>query len=324
MVDLALHGRSVSTVFDLLGRDENDMTYALGWGLAKSPRLLDAFAERIAPGVRLTEPVVMLQKHDPGDRGYTDIEILSGELHAIVEAKKGWWLPSAGQLRRYEARLATERRPVQRIVVLTQIGAEEIVRHYLADWAPPPPADAHVIGWADVLRLAETAARKGSLRERYMVDELAGYLRGVADMRDTNSNSVLVVSLNASRWGDHTFISLVENLGRYFFPANGKNWPKMPPNYIAFRYWGKLQSIHHVDGYVIDDRPAIQIAGAPDATWDAPHYFLTLGPAIRPDHDVRTGKGIQRSAHAWADIDLLLTCATITEARDLSRQRLSE
>ena len=52
-----------------------------------------------------------------------------------------------------------------------------------------------------------------------------------------------------------------------------------------------------------------------------PHFLLTLGPAIRPDHDMRTGPGIVRSARVWVDIDLLLTSATITEAANTSRAR---
>ena len=42
MAELLLHGRPVPTVFDLLGRNENDMTYALSWGLARSARFLGA------------------------------------------------------------------------------------------------------------------------------------------------------------------------------------------------------------------------------------------------------------------------------------------
>ena len=48
---------------------------------------------------------------------------------------------------------------------------------------------------------------------------------------------------------------------------------------------------------------------------------MSLGPAIRPDHEVRTGKGIVRSARVWVDIDPLLTATTITEAADLTRRR---
>lgn len=39
------------------------------------------------------EPVVVdLQEHDALDGGFTDIEILTADLHAIVEAKRGWAL----------------------------------------------------------------------------------------------------------------------------------------------------------------------------------------------------------------------------------------
>jgi len=327
MADLLLHGRSVPTVFDLLGHDENDMTYALGWGLARNAAFLRAFGERIAPGVRLTEPAIALQRFDTDDRGYTDIELTSLELHAIVEAKRGWWLPSADQLDRYVARFTQESRDVQRVVVLTQIGAEEVVRHALGEWTPPPPASAVVLGWGELVRLAREASHHGPLYERRIAAELASYLRGVADMRDIDSNSVYVVSLGAEAWpdwGDLTPIRVVESANRYFYPASGKNWPKLPPNYIGFRYWGRLQSIHHVDDYVISDRPLPDVPGAPDLPWTQPHYILRLGPAIRPDHVVRTGSGIQRSRRTEVDIDLLLTSSTISEAETATRRRRSE
>ncbi len=37
---LSLHGREVNSVFDLLGRNENDLTAALGFTLSRSPILL--------------------------------------------------------------------------------------------------------------------------------------------------------------------------------------------------------------------------------------------------------------------------------------------
>ena len=114
----------MSTVFDLLGRDENDMTYALGWGLAHSSGLLQAFVGRVAAGAAVEGPVVIeLQEHDRSDGGFTDVEVLSTGLHVIVEAKRGWAPPGEAQLRHYEARFATGARPRQCLVVLTQNGA---------------------------------------------------------------------------------------------------------------------------------------------------------------------------------------------------------
>jgi hypothetical protein len=323
-VELRLHGSSVDTVFDLLGRNENDMTFALGWGLSRNDAILRRFVERVAVGAALEPPVVVeLQEHDRADGGFTDVEILSADLHVIVEAKRGWDPPSESQLRRYEARLSRAGRPVQRVVILTQNGAETVVRHQVGPWQPSWPASIEVLGWSDVVGLIRGAGRGGSLADRRLAAEIATYLRGVADMRNIESNSVYVVSLATSPFPGWTLapIEIIEKHGRYFFPATGKNWPKTPPNYVAFRYYGRLQSIHHVDEYTIAQDMSPFFSGAPDGSgWD-PHFLMTLGPAIRPDHEVRTGKGIVRSARVWVDIDLLLTAKTITEAAEQTRRR---
>jgi len=155
----------------------------------------------------------------------------------------------------------------------------------------------YVLGWGDVVELTERPARAGPLAERRLLRELANYLRGVADMRDTDSNRVFVVALGNRMEADWPMnnIQIVEDYDRYFFPASGKNWPKVPPNYVAFRYWGRLQSIRHVDGYLIRHRHEPPPPGVPSVEWD-PHFVLSLGPAIRPDHEVPTGRKIQRSA----------------------------
>jgi hypothetical protein len=326
VAELTLHGSTIETVFDLLGHRENDMTFALGWGLSRSDAVLQALLARIAPGVAPGSPVVVeLQEYDVDDRGFTDVEISTPTIHAVIEAKRGWDPPTAAQLCRYQERLAHDVTRTTHIVILTQNGAEPIVRHQLAEWAPPTPIEAHVLGWSDVVQIALAASHAGPLAERRLAAELASYLRGVADMRNTESNSVYVVSLSSlalEGWSERlSTIDLVEHRRRYFFPATGKNWPKTPPNYVAFRYRGRLQSVHHVDDYVIarDLRPFFP--GAPDTSGWPPHFVLTLGPAIRPPHEMRAGPRIVRSMRAWIDLDLLLTSSTITEAHALSRAR---
>ena len=325
MAGLLLHGLTVETVFDLLGRNENDMTYALGWGLSRNAALLAAFVDRVAPGARVQEPVVVdLQEYDSVDGGFTDIEIQNPDLHVIVEAKRGWNPPGEAQLRRYEARFERAGRALRVLVVLTQNGAQAVVRRQIGHWSPPPPIEAHVLGWSDIVRLTRAAGRGGGLAERRLARELGEYLGGLADMRNTESNSVFVVALAASPFSgwpsDITPIDVVEKWSRYFFPASGKNWPKAPPNYVAFRYRGRLQSIHHVEEYTIFQNWHQVVDEWPNIDGD-PHFLLTLGPAIQPTREVRTGRGIVRSARVWVDIDLLLTAATITEASQLTRAR---
>jgi hypothetical protein len=245
----------------------------------------------------------------------------------IVEAKRGWALPSSGQLRRYENRFAELPATHQAFVVLTQNGVGAIVETRLAGWQPPPPISVVVVGWSDLVRDAIDASRRGRPIERCVAGQLAAYLRGVADMRDTNTNSVHVVSLTRQVWSgwpaDLSPVDEVERHRVYHSPTTGGNFPKIVPNYIGFRYDGKLQSIHHVDDYAVVDSPFGLFPGAPDLSWDEPAYLLRLGPPFRPNHEVRTGPGIFRAAPVTADLDLLLTCTTVSEARDATKARRS-
>ena len=89
---------------------------------------------------------------------------------------------------------------------------------------------------------------------------------------------------------------------------------------MGFRYDGKLQSIHHVDSYTVIDHFSPHFSDIREGEIDR-HFLYTLGPPIRPVGVVRTGKGIVMAARAWVAIDLLLTCDTLTEARDQTLDR---
>lgn len=108
---------------------------------------------------------------------------------------------------------------------------------------------------------------------------------------------------------------------RYFHPIGGGRggWPKEPPNYIAFRYNGKLQSIHHVEGYEVFTNPHEKFPEIPEEKW-SPHFLYRLGPAFVPSKEVRTGN-IYPNGRVWCMLDTLFTCDTISAARDLSQKR---
>lgn len=147
-------------------------------------------------------------------------------------------------------------------------------------------------------------------------------------MQNPRDNLVYVVSLSSDpiNQGDpYTWIDVVEQDGRYFHPVgNGSNrWPVHPPNYIGFRHHGRLQSVHHVDGYEV-----VSDVSERNPRWcktDGDHFVYTLGPAMKPTQPVRTGN-IFRNGRVECSIDTLLSgvCDTISDARYETQRRLGE
>lgn len=299
------------------------MTFALAWGMASSERFLGNVIEAVTGRTfAAAETVINLQRHDRLG-GFTDVEILvPGDLHLIFEAKRGWNLPSDAQLRLYAKRLDSSDAADRRLVILTQWGAEGFVARRLGAWELPYPRKA--LGWSQLVTVARDTGRHGALAERRLLRELATYFASVSDMRDIDSNQAYVVSLSwrSIQGWPMSFVSIVEDYRRYFFPVGRGGWPKIPPNYLAFRYDGRLQSIAHVDDYVISTDIAEFFPGAPQAE-DDPHFVLSLGPPIRPAATVKNGPSVQRSMRTWADIDLLLTSETITDAMKATKARHS-
>lgn len=316
--DLLLHGRQIDSVFELLGLKENDITYSLGWALANSPNLCDALLSQLFPGVHdRSVTAIELQSYAADDGGFTDVDIRGPHLHVIIEAKRGWTLPTNAQLRRYAPRLDSKTAQAA-IVVMSECSPVYAKRH-LPEQIDDVPL-TH-ISWAEVQQLALVGCQCHA--EKRLLAELRTYLQKVVKMQNQQSNMVYIVALSSATadGAELSWIDVVEKRGKYFHPmgTKTKRWPKEPPNYIGFRYHGRLQSIHHVEKVevvddLMNDLPEIGI------TFDVPHFLYTLGPAIRPPKNVTTGR-VYPSGRVWAMLDLLLTSDTIAEARDRTRQR---
>jgi len=320
---LAIHGISVTDVFGLKGTDENSATFALGWALERCGEfrraILKAWPELEADD---SATVINLQKHGE-DGGYTGIEIHSvGRFHAIIEAKRSWDLPTQEQLLRYRSRLVTGSSGVQRMVSITAASAS-FAKHYL----PTETDGASVIhqSWGDVRRIADAARIATTSREEKLwLNHLTEHLKDFVAMDRITDNSVDVVSLGLDaivEGSDYTWVDVVEKDGRYFHPMGGAGWPVQPPNYMGFRYHGRLQSIHHVESHEV-----VQDLSALNPLWpktDTFHFVYVLGPAMRPMSEIRTGN-IFRAGRVTCAIDTLLSGAfeTISDARDETKRRL--
>lgn len=320
MTDLLLHGREIRTVFDLLGSKENDITYSLGWALAQSDRLSRALLDDLFPGAEAGElAATRLQEFVAG--GFTDVEVESERIHVILEAKRGWELPQQSQLGRYAPSL--HGREHNALVVLSECSPE-----YAIPRLPSEVAGFPVLyrSWRQVTELVEKTTKAGSHAERRLLRELVRYLRGLLTMQSVRDNMVYVVALSdePDTWsGTLTGVQIVEAKRRYFHPIASRGFPKEPPNYVGFRYAGKLQGICHIEGYDVFTDPHEHFPEIPSQSWE-PHFLYRLGPRITPGHEVRTGSKIKRGRRTWIALDLLLTCTTVSESLDETNRRLEK
>jgi len=322
-VDLTLRDRPVGTVFDLLGNKENDITYSVGWALSKSEQLARLLLSDLLPTAGIESlDLVQLQQGVPG-AGFTDIEIKAneGKLHLVVEAKRGYNLPGLEQLAKY----ATRSNPKPDALVVLAEASADFVQGRLPEIVDDVPV--HYRSWREIEQLAgEATVRSRSHAEKRLLRDLSRYLRGLMTMQNVSSNLVYVVSLGGEI--ENTGISfqdVVVEHNVYFCPVGGGRggWPKEPPNYLGFRFDGKLQQIRHVEAYrVAEDSFAgfEPLKGKVDWAHER-HWVFKLGPPIIPPKDVRTGK-LWPTHRGWIAIDLLLTCETVAEARDETQARL--
>ena len=141
-------------------------------------------------------------------------------------------------------------------------------------------------------------------------------------MQNQRSNMVFVVSLGSGtpKWSQLSWQEIVAVRGRYFHPVGG-GWPKEPPNYVAFRYGGRLQGIHHIDSWKITTDIHEDMPELTPGEWE-PHFLYTLGPPVVPPKIIKTGR-VYPSGRVWAALDLLLTCDSISQARDMTKKRLA-
>jgi hypothetical protein len=318
MADLFLHKRPVGSIFSLLGEDENDITYSIGWVLSRSPTFLRAFLNNVIGGNNRYDAdqfVVSLQEFHQNS-GITDIEIRGADIHLIVEAKRGLEPPSERQLRKYVPRFRNTPAKRKLIVTMAECSADYASHHLSSKLRTIP---VRHVSWKEMSALSQFGG--GSHAEKRMMEDLRNYLASIVTMQKQDSNWVYVVALSDEEWArDLTYIETVEKRRKYFHPLGIRGWPKEPPNYLGFRYYGILQQICHVESaQVVDDFHA-HFPESPHYKEKCPYLLYELGKPIIPSSVVRTGK-IYANGRKWAMFDLLLTSRTIAAACNASRLR---
>ena len=325
MSNLVAYGTEVHSIFQLFGNHENDITKSIAWSLTRCPEFLklliyEVFSIDIDP-----ETVRIKYQEFEKNKGITDLEITDdSSFYIIIEAKRGWRLPGGNQLTLYSNRRnIVESSATHKAIISMSECNEEYARAYLPFKKVNDIPVLH-LPWRKLFDLANTAKDISNISQKHVLKEFVIYLGGIMTMQAKESNWVYVVALGKDKLEncDLTYIEIVEQKQKYFHPFGTRNWPKEPPNYIAFRYGGKLQSIHHIESYTVTKNLHTSVNEMPDVEREE-HIVYNLGEPIRPSKTLKKGN-IYPSGHVWAMLDTLLTADTISEACMISKLRMNE
>lgn len=229
---LFLHNHQVSTIFEAFGVKENDLATSLAYVFSKSPSLTRLFIKKFYRK-RLAWSDVSIKIQEREDKGFIDIEItVDNELRVIIEAKKGWAIPSPEQVKKYLSRLSGFHPQKRFFIVLSDCSREYIKSSLRESYYSVP---VKFIQWKVVADLIAQAYSNGSNVEKFLFREMLAYLAKEVQMENAESNWVYVVSLadNTPSWSKISWKDVVYKKRRYFYPV-GSNWPKVVPNYLAF------------------------------------------------------------------------------------------
>ncbi len=267
------------------------------------------------------------------DKGITDLEITDNQkFYIIIEAKRGWVLPGEPQLRLYSERSGFISSPAK---VKAIVSMSECTEDYAKKRLPTVPGTTVLhLPWMTICDLAGELRMKTAGKQNYILGEVERYIKRIMTTQNKDTNWVYVVSLGLKeveitpakgekRTAGIAYVDIVRKYHKYCCPVGGGKggWPKEPLTYIAFRYHGKLQSIHHIEKYTVTDNLHPFVPEIPDVELSETHFVYELGPAIIPPKDIRTGDKIVMSNRVWAQLDTLLTSDTITEAMEISKAR---
>jgi hypothetical protein len=325
MSQLTIYNKSITSIFQLLGEKEDDITYSISYVLANSRSFLTKFLDlfEIIP-TDFDNVKIVLQEIsvDSDKRNRTDIEIIEyGVFHIILEAKRGFQQLPTDQIKRYAQKASfVESNDIQkRLAFLTD--ASEVYAKAMFDNSPIEGLPIEVIPYRKINSMLSDSLSEGNNAEKHLINQLKTYLEKIITMQKIDTNWVWVVSLGDGGIPNIplSFKEIVKQKNIYFHPI-GNSFPSEPVTYIAFRYEGKLQAIHHVDSFEAF-KDFSEIDSDFSEGGETPHFLYRLGKPILPNHEVKNGSQLVMANRVWCMLDTLLTCNTIWEAKELSEQR---
>jgi hypothetical protein len=239
----------------------------------------------------------------------------------VVEAKRGWHLPTTAQLEQYADRVTLHGGGL--LVTLSDCSPTYASYELPTEMKGVP---VRHLPWSHIKNRLQAAKAAAGGAERYWLGELDEYLRKAVRVRDPASCWAYCVVLSTGRpggGGERTFRDFVRNEDTYFHPFGwGSGWPNNPPNFLAFRWGNKVHQVRRVVASEVVHRLQERWPDVPEtADTTQPHAVYTLGPPLPMHAPVPAGdKGTNyRAARVWVLVDQLLTCSNLKEAIAASR-----
>ena len=128
---LSCFGRPVHGPLHLLNRNENGLTYALGYVLSQSQSLMRELLRSLEVRQNLNTQNCELSLQSRSEEGITDLELHFSQVHVVFEAKKGGW-PHRQQMKRYAKKLAG----CKGTRVLCSLGVPPVTASPVRHWDP--------------------------------------------------------------------------------------------------------------------------------------------------------------------------------------------
>ena len=197
---LTCFSRPIESLLQLLSRNENGLTFGLGYALLQSPHLVRVLLRHL--GVTLVHfgSDSELRLQETSAEGITDLELHAENLHVILEAKKHGW-PGIGQLRRYTQKL----RWLSGKRILCAVGMPLVGASPAAGWEPGHGVVLKHLRWVDILGMVvETRKRAGE----QVLKEYGHFMQEVLHMQ-AYDREVLVRDV---KWGTSSFDMFFKHL----------------------------------------------------------------------------------------------------------------
>lgn len=167
MSELIAYGTEVSSVFQLIGNLENDITKSIAWALARCPEFLKAVINEVMSLEINTQNVRIKYQEFEKNKGITDLEITDDTLfYIIIEAKRGWILPEAEQLALYSQRRNIIESPVSHKAIISMSECSEDYAKAYLPFRVINDIPINHLSWKRIYELANSAKVGSSVSQK--------------------------------------------------------------------------------------------------------------------------------------------------------------